>query len=272
MEKIVIASGWKYTDIDILACVTAYKELLVKEGKEVVVLLPGILNKSITDEIKKWDVEYTTDIKPDTSNKFIVVDLSEPEYITPLVDQTRIIELYDHHFGHENYWKIKLGKSAKIEKVGSCATLIGEENKKRDLAKEVSKTSAKLIIAAIISNTLNFKASVTDRRDIKAYDELKNIAKLPDDWTEKYFEDQEKSVFKNPQKEIINDTHTEKFPGTDETLIIGQIELWDSRKFINNYKSQDYSSYESNNNPLQNPNVALFSDISLTAVMIDFTL
>lgn len=250
MEKFVVASGWRYADIDILACIISYKELLQKERKEVITLLPDSFNKSITGEIKSWIPNYNTHYQPEGGDKFIVVDLSEPEYINPAVDQNKIVEIYDHHFGYEDYWKKRLGKNSKIEKVGACATLIWEEYKKRGFAKGITQLSARLIVAAIISNTLNFKASVTTKRDVDAYNELKNIAKLPDNWRKKYFEEQEKSVFENPQKEIINDTHVEKFPGTEEVLIIGQVELWDSRKFIKNYKDDIKKALESFKSPL----------------------
>jgi inorganic pyrophosphatase/exopolyphosphatase len=120
-------------------------------------------------------------------------------------------------------------------KVGSCSTLIWEEYKE-EFANSISKLSANLLYTAIISNTLNFKASITNERDVIAFKELQKYTNLPTDWIETYFIDQEKAVLENPQKEIKLDTHVEKFPNTEEKLIIGQIELWDSRKFINNHK------------------------------------
>ena|SRR3989344_6481962 len=227
MGKIVVASGWRYTDIDALACAIAYKELLEKERKNTIVLLPGVFNKSITNEVKKWDLDYETDYEPAETDKFVVVDLSEPDYISPLVNQDRIIELYDHHFGHEDYWKKRLGKNAKIEKVGACTTLIWEEFEKRLSPLKISTLSANLIYTAIISNTLNFKASVTTQRDKKAFEKIKQFTKLPENWIEKYFEDQEIEIFKNPQEAIINDTKK-----VGQELVIGQLELWDSRRFL----------------------------------------
>lgn len=250
MGRIVITSGWRYTDIDILACAIAYNELLTKEGKNPIAFLPGALNKSVTKDIRSWEFEYNKEYTSNKNDKIVIVDISDPSFITPEVNQDNIIEIYDHHFGFEKYWKKKLGNNAKIETVGSCATLIWEEYKKRGFEKEISQVSARLIVIAITSNTLNFKASVTTKRDVTAYNELKDIAKLPGNWTEKYFEEQEVSVFKDPHKEIINDTHVEKFPDSEDKLVIGQIELWDSSKFIKDYQSDIKNAMESYKEPL----------------------
>lgn len=249
MGKIVITAGEDFVDIDILACAIAYDELLKKEGKDNVVVLPGEFNKSITSDVKKWITRPAKKLESKDVS-FVIVDISQPEHLAKFVETRRVIELYDHHFGYEKVWQKIINGKIKIEPVGACATLIWEEYKKRGFANQISQVSARLIVTAIISNTLNFKASVTDKRDIKAYEELKRIAKLPRNWIEKYFEEQEASVFKNPQKEIINDTHVEKFPNLDEKLIIGQIELWDSRKFINDFKSDIKKALESYKKPL----------------------
>jgi len=234
MGKIVVTAGEEYVDIDALASAIAYNDLLKKEGKNSTVVLSGEFNKSITENIKKWNFSYTKKFNFKNAD-FVIVDISHPEHLARFVEIEKIIELYDHHFGYEQIWKQKPTGKIRIEQVGACATLIWEEFKLRGFAKEISQTSARLITAAIISNTLNFNSSVTNKRDIKAFQDLREIADLPKLWVENYFEDQEKAMFKNPKKEIINDTHIEKFPNSEDMLIIGQVELWDSREFIKKY-------------------------------------
>jgi inorganic pyrophosphatase/exopolyphosphatase len=244
VKRIIISSG-RNTDIDVLACAVTYAELLTKEGKKALAVPPGFFNKSITREVKRWNFKYEKLYEPNPSDVFVVVDLSEPDYIAKFVKQDRILELFDHHFGYEEYWQKKLGEKAKIEKVGACATLIWEEYKKRIRPLEISTASANLLYTAIVSNTLNFKASVTNKRDIDAFEEIAPFTKLFTNWIEKYFEDQEAAVAKNPVEEIRNDTHIESFPDSDETLIIGQVELWDSRKFFKNHKKDIKVAMES---------------------------
>jgi inorganic pyrophosphatase/exopolyphosphatase len=237
MEKIIVTTGEPFTDIDSLACAIAYGELLNKENKSVEVILPGPLNASVTKTVYSWNLDYKTDFNKDTS-QFVLVDFSNPEVIPSFVDKKCITELFDHHFGFENYWKNILGKNVKIEKVGACATLIWEEFKKRKQDKNISRVSADLLYTAIFSNTLNFKASVTTRRDIRAFDELKQYSFLNQDWIELYFTELEQKVYEDPRNAIINDTKKVQFPKTDKAFIIGQIELWNSRYFVSSYKSQ----------------------------------
>ena len=237
MEKIIITAGEDFTDIDILACAVSYNELLRLEGKDSDVILIGEFNKSITDEIKGWDFKYKKE--PIIKNCiYVIVDISHPEHLAKFVDVNKIVELYDHHFGYEKNWQDKINGRVVIEQVGSCATLIWEEFVARIKPLQISHTSANLLTAAIISNTLNFKASVTNKRDIDAFNELNKYANLPTNFTEKYFEDQEVALFKDPVKEIVNDTHIEVFPNTKDKLIIGQIELWDGKKFIRNCQTE----------------------------------
>jgi nanoRNase/pAp phosphatase (c-di-AMP/oligoRNAs hydrolase) len=143
-----------------------HSDLLLQEGKSAVIFLPGAFNKSITDIIKKWKYDYSKHLK-DVISKFVIVDESDPEIISQFVDIGKISELYDHRYGFEEYWREKLGENAVIDHVGSCATLIWEEYKKR-ANKKISEVGANLLYTAIVSNTLNFNASITNERDIKA--------------------------------------------------------------------------------------------------------
>ncbi|OGM24308.1 hypothetical protein A2715_00520 [Candidatus Woesebacteria bacterium RIFCSPHIGHO2_01_FULL_39_32] len=222
--KIVVTSGQPFTDIDALACAVAYAELLRLTKKDAVAILPGPLNKTITEKIRKWKLNYST--KPYSKNaNYILVDISDPEYFAKFVKPKNIIEIFDHRYGFEDYWKVKLGKNAKIEMVGACVTLIWEEFKKNNKETNISEISANLLYTAIISNTLNFQASVTTNRDKKAYKEIFRYTKLPHNWTKTYFMYQDKETDENIKSAIINDTK-------NIDPIIGQLELWDSKTII----------------------------------------
>ena len=82
--KIVVTSGQPFTDIDALACAVAYAELLRLTKKDAVAILPGPLNKTITEKIRKWKLNYST--KPYSKNaNYILVDISDPEYFAKFV-------------------------------------------------------------------------------------------------------------------------------------------------------------------------------------------
>ncbi|NMB91568.1 hypothetical protein GYA37_01820 [candidate division WWE3 bacterium] len=236
MEKIGVTLA-KYTlDIDSVACAISYAELLNLEGKEAIAYIPESLNSSVTDEIKSWGLNYEKEPSNKEETKYVLVDTTDPHTFPEFVSEDKIIEIYDHHTGYEEYWNKKIGNKAKIELIGACATLIWEEYKKRGFADKISTVSAKLLYAAIVSNTLNFKATITSPRDAQAFKELTLIANLPKDWIQDYFISQEEFIYKNPREAITRDIKIIDLPNLGKKITIGQVELWDSRKFVVDYK------------------------------------
>jgi nanoRNase/pAp phosphatase (c-di-AMP/oligoRNAs hydrolase) len=229
-NAVIVTTGQPFTDIDALACALAYTQLLTLEGKRAECVLPGPLNKSVTDKIGGWNLKFSK--TPSTQQaKYVLVDISEPEFFASFVKISNVIEVYDHRKGFENYWSDRLGRASHIELVGSCATLIWEMFVKQNQSKHISKVNANLLFTAIVSNTLNFKASVTTKRDKKAFSQLKRFIDLPKNWVETYFTDQDKEIDRDISGAIINDTKK-------ISPIIGQLELWDSRKVIFKHLSE----------------------------------
>ena len=142
MERIGVTAGRKYLDLDAYACIIAYTELLELEGKNVDAIVPGILNSSVTEEIKSWNVEYILSPEEGIDYTYVIMDVSEPNDIAVFADRDKIIEIYDHHPGYESFWKDRIGDNSKIEKIGAAATLIWEEFKKRGKSSQLRKRSA----------------------------------------------------------------------------------------------------------------------------------
>lgn len=231
MQKNIVTSGEKFTDIDALSCAVAYSELLTLEGKESEVVLPGILNTSITQAIKDWGIKYTT--SPTFSDaEYTVVDVSDPEQIAEFVEEERIAKLFDHHLGFEGYWQERIGEKAQIEFIGACATLIWEEYKKRGREKNISKLSCDLLSVGILSNTLNFGAHITHDRDRQAFQELQALHPLSGEWIAQYFSDQEEDINKDIAESVTNDTKVITDLNLKHPLVIGQLELWNGSDFL----------------------------------------
>ncbi|MGB0756836.1 MAG: hypothetical protein ACPGO5_00060 [Patescibacteria group bacterium] len=228
--KTVITAGAKGADIDVLACVVAYAELLELEGHESVPVVAGEFTMSVTPKILGWGAEYTSTYTPDGTERFVLVDISDPDQFPSFVDVTRVDEVYDHRAGHEKYWEEKLGVNSHVEMVGACGTLVWEEFKKRGKSQDISSPSAKLLLASIVSNTLNFKAPLTTDRDKVAYSELSKLTGLNDDWIAEYFSDQEAILMQDFKKYLGVDTKVFKV-GSDD-FVIGQLELWDADKLL----------------------------------------
>jgi len=237
MNQIVVTTGKDHTDIDGLACVLAFDELLKLEKKNSTAVCVGVFNYTITKMIREKPLKFDKQF-PSDETEFVVLDVSEPTHFPQEVVVDRVIELIDHHFGFEDFWNRKIGNKAKIEPVGACATLVWEEYKKRGHLEKLSELSAELLAYAIVSNTLNFKASGTTKRDIEAFEDLIKRAKLECDWVRDCFKEQEKDILIDIQKAILTDIKIHELKNLSLEVVIGQMELWDSKNFITNYQDQ----------------------------------
>lgn len=228
---IVVTTGQAFADIDALGCAIAYAELLCLTGTPADVVFPGVLNNSVTETIQTWGLDFrVTPSNPVT--EYVLVDVSDPEYFATCTKQGIVTEVYDHHPGFETYWQEKIGADAHIEPIGACATLIWEEWKKRGQAKNISEKSARLLAVAILSNTLNFGAVITQERDHTAFAELQTIAPLEEQWIAHYFTEQEEAMMQDVRQSIINDTKVFTISSVPFAFTIGQLELWDGSSFL----------------------------------------
>ncbi len=246
---LIITSAQNFTDMDGTAAALAYKELLQKEGNEALAVLPGCLNHSVTESIKSLGLDYLEKLPKTGDFEFVVLDISEPNDIADFVTPERVVEIYDHHPGFEDFWKKRLGEKAKIEKVGAVATQIWEEYKKRGFSKEISVKSSQLLLTAIVSNTLNFNASITSDRDKIAFKELSSFINLPPNWIQEYFKEQEKFVFENVEKALRNDTKVQYVKSLGQEIVISQLELWNGKEFIEKHLLQVEEVLTSFNKP-----------------------
>lgn len=228
----IITSGKTFVDIDALACAVAYKDYLIAKNMECEVVFPGEINETVSETVKKWKLEINR--KPvilSTETKFVVVDCSNPDVIPEFVKNSNISEVYDHRSGYENFWKSSSAE-INIDLVGACATQIWEKIRNENMESKISQISLNLLYTAIFANTLNFKSSVTTDRDKKAFYELLKLVDLDDNWINTYYQEVESSMLSNPEVAIKNDTKIVDFPNLKLKVVIGQIELWDSKEFV----------------------------------------
>ncbi len=228
----IITAGSQYVDIDVLSSSIAYNDLLIFKKHKGSVHLTGPLNSTIISEINGWCSNLFSINPPLKSqeNKFVLVDISNPEYVENFVILENVIEVFDHHFGYEEFWKQRIGAKAKIEPVGACATLIWEQYKDEELEKKISPLSALLLYTAIVSNTLNFNAQITSKRDLIAVEEIKSLINIPVDWINHYYHESEQSIRKNLRKAIKTDT---KFISLKPySFMFSQLELWNAADFF----------------------------------------
>ncbi len=177
MDKPILVVPYTNPDIDGAAAAIAYAEFLnnmQQPARAAVFDEPHpeakfVLN-FINAEIPFAPANYSD------FEQIVIVDHSDRYGFPKELDPNKVVEIIDHH----KYQELDYFPNAKIqiELIGAAATLVAERIFARGL--KPSQKSAALLYAAIVSNTLNFKARVTHERDIKMAKWLKPQAQLPD--------------------------------------------------------------------------------------------
>ncbi len=236
----IVTASRVYNDIDAFGCAIAYAELLRKEGKDAQAVFLGPLNHSVTKLALEQGGAYLTEHVLAEGDLLVYVDLSDPAHLAfKDEDVSRVYEIYDHHYGHEAYWKEHLGERSHIERVGAAGTLIWEEFKKRGFEQSISPASANVLALAILQNTLNFTSTETTERDLRAFKELLTLhVTMPLGWEQRYFEECAEYMHKNFNETLKNDTKTSDTFFSDTCFVFSQLEITeDPVAFLQTYKS-----------------------------------
>ncbi len=228
---VVVTSGKKYMDIDAYAGCIAYAKLLNLKGIKAKAISTAKLNESITPSLKKL-IPKLDEYKPNEEDEYIIIDVSNKNYFDAFVREEKIIEIIDHHLGYEEYWKNKLKEKARIEFIGSVATIIVELYEKEDLMAQISKDLAILLMSAILDNTLNLKAKISTQRDIIAYKKLEKIVN-DETYPEKYFKECQIEINNDLKISIENDTKIENINAILPP-IFAQLTIWDKDNILEN--------------------------------------
>jgi inorganic pyrophosphatase len=230
-REYVVTSGAKYADIDVVASVAAYSELLRLLGKNARAVITAPFNETVPSTVRSWNLPVEKSFEADSENvRFVLADISDPNYVESFVDVNRVVQVFDHHVGMEDFWDNRLEGASGIEPVGACATLIWERFKSYGKDNQISTTVANLLYTAIYSNTLALNSSVTTERDKTALDELSRYVKLPDDWGSQYYREIEENIVRDVVGAVSNDTKRLGIGG--ENYVIAQLEVWDAGRLL----------------------------------------
>lgn len=219
-------------DIDAYASGICYANFLCLQGKNAVFASSATLNGSIPKFILDLGFKVERDYEPSEGDQFIIVDLSNPGYVDSMVDQDKIIEVIDHHTGFESYWAGKC--KSQIEFIGSVATIIYERYEKANLLGGLTPELCKLLLCAILDNTLNLKSDITTKRDMVAYKKLQKLAGLNKVYDEQYFLSCQEEINKDVIGSIVRDIKV-----VDEKMLptnFGQLTTYDKAAIINKIK------------------------------------
>jgi inorganic pyrophosphatase/exopolyphosphatase len=223
-----IITAYNKPDLDGVASAYAYAEFLERQARESTVAFSGKLQSEaffISDFLKIQFANIDEALAED--DEVILVDASEADMLSDKISLDKVVELIDHRQVNS----ANLFKNAKIqiELVGSCATLITEKFIEKNL--NPSKESAILLYCAIVSNTINFKASVTTDRDHAAANYLLGLNVIPAGIAYKMFK--YKSNIDDPIALIFPDNLKSDVQGGKRVSIF-QIEIIGVDEFIKN--------------------------------------
>ena len=243
----IITSGFRYADIDAYAGCVAYAELLQKQGVDAQAVSTAPLNESICKTIRSWQAPIQNAYTPSDDDTYTLIDISEPEYFEKIVAHDRIDEIIDHHPGFESYWQEKIGDKSQIEFIGAACTLVYERWRDAGLLREMSMTSARLLVSGILDNTLSFGAKITTPRDVDAYNVLLAQSELPADWTAQYFTECQDAILDDIVVAIQNDTKLLSFKSFDHPICFGQLVVWDAEKVLSEHQDVIQKTLENMN-------------------------
>lgn len=172
MSKEILVLGHKNPDTDSICSAIAYSSLKNKTGDKTFPIRLGELNKETEYVLEYFQVEkpkLQTDI---SGEDVILVDHNERTQTADGFEEARVLELIDHHrisnFNTDEPLKVRM------DVVGCTSTIVFELYKEAGVSPE--KNIAGLMLSAIISDTLLFKSPTCTEKDVKAANELAEIA------------------------------------------------------------------------------------------------
>ena len=172
MEKVLI-TGHKNPDTDSICSSIVMEKIAKHFGVNAEAVRLGNLNKETEYVFKYLNKEPQRMIeKVDEGQKLILVDHNEAGQSVDNRDNAEILAVIDHHRISDFKTATPLYYFAKP--VGCTATILYEIMKEKNI--EISKEDAILLISAISSDTLSLKSPTCTDEDVKAFNELENIA------------------------------------------------------------------------------------------------
>ena len=119
----IVTAGAHYLDIDAYACMVALAELLRLRGQNAVAWSDAAYNYSVCPSLVEDGQIMKALPAPEweKNGRYIIVDVSDPEYLKKAVPLGNVVAVYDHHVGFEEYWESRIGENARIEFIGAAA-------------------------------------------------------------------------------------------------------------------------------------------------------
>ena len=231
-----IVTSCQTPDLDGVACMYAYSELLNIQGEEANYFINGEPRTEVHIVCEKFNIELNGIKAEDISDlsEFVLVDCNGLGYLYSKIKPNNIVEVIDHHSLSDSLASYTHIQRCQIDRIGATATIVTERFKNSRITP--SRESAILLFYAIISNSINLKATITKQRDIDA---CKWLECLYDDITYERI----KEIFEEKSKINEMDLRSEmecEFPLVLDKfkVIVGQLEIANLETFIKKNKEK----------------------------------
>ncbi|RVT57958.1 manganese-dependent inorganic pyrophosphatase [Niallia taxi] len=170
----VLVFGHKNPDTDTICSAIAYAELKKALGVEAEAVRLGDINgetQFALDTFKAEAPRYIQKVSEETDS-VILVDHNEFQQSVEDIKEVSILEVIDHH--RIANFETSDPLYYRAEPVGCTATILNKLYKENNV--EIKKEIAGLMVSAIISDSLLFKSPTCTEQDVKAAQELAEIA------------------------------------------------------------------------------------------------
>ncbi|BCO09830.1 manganese-dependent inorganic pyrophosphatase [Desulfolithobacter dissulfuricans] len=217
----VYVVGHKNPDTDSVTAAIAYAELMKAKGEDFIPVVQGELNPETVVVLERFGVAVPETMTDAAGKKVALVDHSDLAQAPDNLGDGEVVAIVDHH---------KIGDVTTnnpifccVKPVGCTGTVLTQLYNIEGVA--IDPKVAGLMLAAILSDTVNFKSPTCTDEDKQAVEELKKIAGVED--TDGLFMDMLKAksgVEGVPAKDLLNRDYKD-FDMNGNKVGCGQLEL-----------------------------------------------
>ncbi len=162
-----------------------------------------------------------SDLVAPPRRRVILVDHAEQGQSVPGIDQAEIVEILDHH--HIGSIETRVPVTATFDPVGSTATLVVERFRQNGM--EPSRPTAKMLLGAVLSDTVILNSPTTTARDHAVTEYLERVLALDARELGREMFEATADVSEVSAKEIVSRDAKEYDLGAGQTICIAQIEV-----------------------------------------------
>ncbi|HEB50423.1 MAG TPA: manganese-dependent inorganic pyrophosphatase [Desulfobulbus sp.] len=217
----VYVVGHKNPDTDSVTAAISYAELMKAKGEDYIPVIQGDLNPETITVLERFGVATPEVMTDATGKKIALVDHSDLAQAPDNLSDGEVVAIVDHH---------KIGDVTTNNPIFCCVKPVGCSGTVLKQLYDIEGVTldpkvAGLMLAAILSDTVNFKSPTCTEEDKKAVAELKEIAGVDD--TDGLFMDMLKaksSVEGVPAKDLLNRDYKD-FDMNGNKVGCGQLEL-----------------------------------------------